>query len=251
MASHHPTITIVKLILYYFAYQLGFSIVFHGITMLVPSMGATMTLSLAMIASTGAMSWHLIRFGYVTFAHTPFKRVSLPVLCTSMVFILAAMYVLNLLIEQAHLPNSMEATFIAMSHNPFGIISIALMGPLLEELLFRGAIQGILQRHYPRPWLAIIVASLIFGLVHMNWAQIPYAFILGMLFGWLYYRTGSLLPCIAGHVLNNTIATITMRIYGTATLEEQIHNPTAMWLWAVVAAITCGIALSWLNKNLK
>lgn len=251
MASYHPIITIVKLILYYFTYQLGFSIVFQSISLFIASADNTMTLSLAMLASTIAMTWHLIRFGYVTCSRNLFKQVSLPALGISMAFILATMYLLNLLIEQAHIPNTMEATFVAMSHNPFGIVSIAFMAPLLEELLFRGAIQGILHRHYHRPWTSIIAASLIFGLVHMNWAQIPFAFFLGILFGWLYYRTGSLLPGIMGHILNNTIATINLRIYGNATLEEQMHNSTIMWAWAFFAAVICCIATMWLNKNLK
>ena len=59
-------ITIVKLILYYFAYQLGFSVVAMGISHLgVPLDMVTMT-SLAMVASTLMMSWHLV------FVHTLF-----------------------------------------------------------------------------------------------------------------------------------------------------------------------------------
>jgi membrane protease YdiL (CAAX protease family) len=55
-----------------------------------------------------------------------------------------------------------------------------------------------------------VVASAIFGIVHLNPIQVFYAFFLGLVFGWLYYRTGSLMPCIVGHVLNNSLAALTM-----------------------------------------
>ena len=242
---------ITKLILYYFGYQLGFSAVAMAASRLIAPMDMTTMTSLAMVASTLVMTWHLIHFGYVRIACDRYKGVSLPVLGVSVVFIFAAMYVLNLLIEQAGIPNTMEDTFLAMSRNPFGVLSIALLAPILEELLFRGAIQGSLQEAGMRPWTAILVSSFIFGVVHMNPAQIPFAFLLGMMFGWLYYRTGSLLPGIVGHVLNNSVATVNMLLYGNATIEEQMPSLAEMWLWAVVATVVCTLAALWLNKNLS
>ena len=244
------TFIIIKLILYYFGYQLGFSAVAMVISRFIVPMDMTTMTSLAMVASTLVMAWHLIHFGYVCPSRDRYKEVSLPVLGISVVFIFAAMYVLNLLIEQSGIPNTMEDTFIAMSRNPFGILSIALLAPILEELLFRGAIQGQLQESGMRPWTAILVSSLIFGVVHMNPAQIPFAFLLGMMFGWLYYRTGSLLPGIVGHVLNNSIASINMLLYGNATIEEQMPNPAEMWLWAAAATAVCCFAAIWLNRNI-
>ncbi len=250
MPIRQSLITIIKLVLYYFAYQLGFSAIAMGFShLIVPMDMATMT-SIAMVASTLVMTWHLLHFGYVHISRDRYKEVSLPVLGVSIVFIFAAMYVLNLLIEQAGIPNTMEETFLAMSRNPFGILSIALLAPILEELLFRGAIQGGLQKSGIRPWTAILVSSLIFGVVHMNPAQIPFAFLLGMLFGWLYYRTGSLLPGIVGHVLNNSVATASMLLYGDVTIEEQMQSPMEMWLWAVAATVVCFFAAIWLNRNL-
>ena len=244
---------IIKLILFYFAYQLGFSAVMMGVSHLIVPMDNAMMTSLAMVASTLMMTWHLIHYGYVRIADDKYKEVDTRVLGVSVVFVFAAMYVLNLLIEQAGIPNTMEETFVAMSRNSFGVLSIALLAPILEELLFRGAIQGILQDTLRSPWKAIVISSLIFGIVHMNPAQIPFAFLLGMMFGWLYYRTGSLLPGIVGHVLNNSIATINMLLYGNSTIEEeeQMQNPTEMWLWAVVATVVFCLSARWLDRNLK
>ena len=238
----------LKLILYYLGYQLGLTAVAMVVSKFVYMDLTTMT-SLVMVVSTLAMSWHLIYHGYVTLRRDNYKALTLPVLCVSVVFVFSAMYVLNLLIEQTGLPNTMEETFLAMSRNPLGILSITLLGPVLEELLFRGAIQGDLQRQMS-PWKAIIVSSLLFGVVHMNPAQIPFAFLLGMLFGWLYYRTGSLLPGIVGHVLNNSVATVNMYLHGDATIEEQMSSDLVMWLWALVALVAFVMAALWLNRLL-
>ena len=251
MSTRNAIITIIKLVLYYFAYQLGFSAIAMGASHLIFPLDMITMTSLTMVVSTLMMSWHLIHFGYVNLANDRYKEVKLPVLGVSVIFIFAAMYVLNLIIEQVGLPNTMEETFIAMSRNPLGMLSIALLAPVLEELLFRGAIQNILLSTLKKPWAAIVISSLIFGVVHMNPAQIPFAFLLGMMFGWLYYRTGSLLPGIIGHVLNNSIAAVNMVLYGNATIEEQVDSPHTMWVWAVAAIAACYIAALWLNKNLK
>ena len=241
--------TTIKLILYYFGYQLGFSAIAMIVSKFVAMDMVTMT-SLAMVASTLAMSWHLLRYGYVSLIRDRYKELNPLIIGVSVVFVFSAMYVLNLLIEQAGIPNTMEATFLAMSRNPFGILSITLLAPVLEELLFRGAIQSELQLKY-KPWIAILISSLLFGVVHLNPAQIPFAFMLGMMFGWLYYRTGSLLPGIVGHVLNNSIATVNMYLYGTTTIEEQMQSSTAMWLWALAALVALVMAAVWLDRKLK
>ena len=53
---------------------------------------------------------------------------------------------------------------------------------------------------------SIVLSSLIFGVVHGNWVQAPFAFVTGLALGWMYYRTGSLLPGILMHFVNNSAA---------------------------------------------
>ena len=73
----------------------------------------------------------------------------------------------------------------------------------------------------------------------------------GMMFGWLYYRTGSLLPGIVGHVLNNSMAAISMILYGNSTIEEQVQDTMVMWTWALISSVILVVAAIWLNRNLK
>ena len=243
-------LTIIKLIIYYFIYQLGFGVVATFISEYVVAMDmATMT-SLAMVASTLTMAWHLIHFNYVNLKHDNFKTQSWRVLCVSAAFVMAATYVLNVVIEQVGVPNTMEETFIAMSNNPFGFLTIALLAPVLEELLFRGAIEGRLLQRWSNPWVGIAVSSLIFGIIHLNPAQIPFAFLMGLMFGWLYYRTGSLLPGIVGHVLNNSIAAVNMILYGQTTIEEQMNSMGKMWAWVAAAIVVSILTIIWLDRNI-
>lgn len=79
-----------------------------------------------------------------------------------------------------------------------------LIPPLVEELLFRGVAIGVLRR-----WggtFAVVVSALLFGLYHGNIQQFVFAFLVGLILGWLRLRTGSLLPCMGLHMLNNGLS---------------------------------------------
>lgn len=92
---------------------------------------------------------------------------------------------------------------------PIGVIIVlwvAAVGlaPISEELFFRGLLQTFLVRLLHSRWLAMGVASFIFGAVHFQQPQaIPALALLGLLMGYAYERTGSLLPAILIHALFN------------------------------------------------
>ena len=234
-------VRICKLVIYYFLYQFLFTalialpstwiqIMNNGgdVSNFTPGETTITTTGLAMVLSGIAMIWHLIHFKYVKFNLKSFGEVSGKTIGLSIPLIVAGMLFINLCSEFIGLPDLMQDTFRAMSRNVFGIISIAIMAPLVEELLFRGAIQGYMLRKGMKPLNAILIASAIFGIVHMNPIQVPFAFAIGLIFGWLYYRTGSVVPGIVGHFINNSIACIQM-----ATLtEEEFNTKTIEWLGA-------------------
>ena len=229
----------IKLVIYYFLYQMLFTslvtlpsiwnqLMQNGgdLTSYAEAGSSTNMIGLSMVLSGIAMIWHLIHFKYVKFNLKSFCEIPSRLIGLSIPFIVAGMLFLNLCSEFLGLPDLMQDTFLAMSRNVFGIISITIMAPLVEELLFRGAIQGHLLRKGMNPWAALFIASAIFGIIHMNPVQIPFAFAIGMIFGWLYYRTGSLVPGIVGHFLNNSIACLQM-----ATMSKEDMNTTTIeWL---------------------
>ena len=62
-------------------------------------------------------------------------------------------------------------------------------------------------------WLMIMLSALLFAMAHMNPAQFIHPFLIGLLLGWMYERTGSIIPGIAYHWANNTAAFLLTRIY--------------------------------------
>lgn len=87
------------------------------------------------------------------------------------------------------------------------LLSVSVMAPFFEEWLCRGMIlRGLL--HRIRPVWAMVISALCFALIHFNpWQGIP-AFVLGMLFAYVYYKTGSLKLTMLMHCVNNTFAVI-------------------------------------------
>lgn len=87
------------------------------------------------------------------------------------------------------------------------MMCIAFFPALVEEFAFRGAILGILKKRF-NPKVAIIVSAICFGLVHGNLVQIPFAFLMGLTFGYIAVYTNSIWPSVIAHFLNNGISVI-------------------------------------------
>ena len=104
------------------------------------------------------------------------------------------------------LPNTAEKAFDLVLKDRWGYFIVGLLAPLSEELVFRGAILRELLKWKENPWIGIIISAMLFSLVHMNPVQMPHAFLVGILLGWLYYRTNSIIPGVTWHWVNNTIA---------------------------------------------
>lgn len=126
--------------------------------------------------------------------------------------IVPSAYIQELLPE---LPDFTGDELEAVVNNHYGYYVIALLAPIAEETVFRGAILRSLLGWAKNHWTAIAVSALLFALVHVNPAQMPHAFCVGLLLGWLYYRTRSVIPGIAFHWVNNTVAFALARIMPT------------------------------------
>ncbi len=125
----------------------------------------------------------------------------------SFALILPLVFAFNLSIEPLTkwmgVPDFLETLLVQIKENKlFSFISIVIFAPLLEEILCRGVILRSLLRQ-TTPLKAIIWSSVMFGVMHMNpWQAIP-AFLVGLLIGWIYWRTGSLWSAIFIHFVNN------------------------------------------------
>ena len=87
-------------------------------------------------------------------------------------------------------------------------VVVTVIAPLAEETFFRGYFFGAL-RNWRGPWPAALVTGIVFGAIHAGSAPavyLPTLAVFGIVLCLLRWQTGSLLPCIALHALNNAIA---------------------------------------------
>lgn len=133
---------------------------------------------------------------------------------------------------------------------PLRFYSMVIQAPLFKEVLFRGVILGGLLAHRT-PARAIVWSAVLFAIIHIDPWQFPAAFLLGIVFAWFVVRTGSLLPAIIGHALNNFLI-VTASHLGVFGSTNEI-NAGMMFPWWLHA---CGIVLAlnglwWFSKTSK
>ena len=108
------------------------------------------------------------------------------------------------LLPAAWMADYSEYMDVLLSDGLLPAVSIVLMGPLAEELIFRGVIQTRLARAMPA-WIAVVLQAVLFGVTHGTPIQMAYAFLIGLALGFLRSRTGSILPGFAAHAAFNAM----------------------------------------------
>lgn len=91
-------------------------------------------------------------------------------------------------------------------------LKVALVAPIVEELIFRGLIFNGFRKNY-NGFVAVFMSALLFALFHLNPWQFPATFILGLLLGWLMLRTNNIFVAILGHSINNAWVLLTMKYW--------------------------------------
>ena len=127
-----------------------------------------------------------------------------------------------------------------------GTICTALIPALVEEFAYRGLVAGVLKEH--DEMLAVFGSAFLFGMAHGNFGQIPFAFVVGLILGYVRIKTDSMLPGILIHFGNNFYATV------VSILGEILPEPYSNIIEAAVilVLIVIGfISTSYLVKNHK
>ena len=136
--------------------------------------------------------------------------------------------------------DTMDTTVLSLALN---LVSTAILPALVEEMVFRGYILGALRPQ--GDGLAIVFSAVFFGLLHGNLLQIPFAFILGLIFGYLTVQTGSIWPAVLLHFLNNALS-VALQYAGQFLpgLEAQgMLNGAAFTIMAALGVM--GAAILW------
>ena len=167
--------------------------------------------------------------------------------CPALLGILAAVvgiFSTDMASEMLNLPDMMEDVFKDLAKNVWGILGIAIVGPIVEELVFREGIQGSLERSGKPFWLAAVVSALCFGLIHLNPAQVPFAFVMGLILSVIYHKTGNAVVTSIIHILNNSMAVLQMNLLGEKAADFKMGEwmgltPVCEWALVAVMAVLC------------
>lgn len=124
----------------------------------------------------------------------------------------------------------------------FGImytIYLAFFSPLVEETIFRGGILGNLIKNGINKWWAIVISAAIFGAAHFDFDRLLPCFAFGIVTGWIYTRTKSLIPSVCLHIANNMTCLILL-IYGKSNIFDFLYMDISI----IVKAILCASLLT-------
>ena len=130
---------------------------------------------------------------------------------------------------------------------------VGVIGPLVEELIFRGVMLGGL-RTTGRIFSAIVLSALLFALIHMNLNQFSYTIVMGVYWGLLAEATGSLIPSMVCHVITNSVSVLmTFVSYGSmdelnALLGDVPEESTSVYIitgivFLVISVFTTALAM--------
>ena len=108
-----------------------------------------------------------------------------------------------------------DNTFLSKLAN---IISITFLAPVFEEILMRGALLGNTKRY--GTWSAIISTGVFFGLLHMNYPQVPFAAVMGIFSAFMVLKTKSIIPSLIVHFTINTIGGVMSIVIGDIDLVK-------------------------------
>lgn len=196
----------------------------------------------------------------------PFKPLKLSVI--AMVILYAVLMIpvtswLNLL-SMLFVRNAFESSQSELTQNALWVnmIVMAVIPPICEEFTFRGLYyNGYRQRGV---WCAILGSALAFGLMHMNFNQFCYAFVLGIAFGILLEATGSIFATMTAHFVINGWSTALMAVskllYGTSAGSSSTSSGAlttqdmigVINVYSVIAAICIFAAIGvliWIAKH--
>lgn len=127
------------------------------------------------------------------------------------------LWLLDLTVEELEAP-ARELT--ERATDPLGVVLLIVIvgigAPVIEEIFYRGLLQGALIKRGLPAWLAIGIGAFAFGIMHLQLLQLPALVLVGVLTGVLYHRTGRLGTAIVAHMAFNMVTVTVLLTMGGA-----------------------------------
>lgn len=113
------------------------------------------------------------------------------------------------------------------------LLATGILTPVIEEFIFRYGIIGIYLKKSENTKKAVIISALLFGIAHLNPIQSTYAFLIGLILGWVYIKSENLLPCVLIHVAINT----------SSVVYDFLPDEIKMSVLGITVIFACGYAV--------
>ncbi|MEZ4919175.1 MAG: type II CAAX endopeptidase family protein [Saprospiraceae bacterium] len=131
------------------------------------------------------------------------------------------------------------------------ILIVAALPALGEELVFRVVLQKQLQRFLLKPWHAIVLAAAIFSFIHMQFEGFLPRWMLGIVLGWLYWRTGNYWVPVVAHFFNNAFQVLIQYFYASDLTELDLNqDPQIHWTAALASILLLAGIYRWSTTNI-
>jgi uncharacterized protein len=132
-----------------------------------------------------------------------------------------------------------------------GLVVIALLPAISEELLFRGILQRQLRVLTRNPHVAIWLSGFIFSLIHMQMFGLVPRWLLGVLFGYLYYYSANLYIPMLCHFFNNGIIVVMYYLNktGAVDMDPESLESSGPWYLAIVSLIATTALVLYFRKR--
>ena len=137
----------------------------------------------------------------------------------------------------------------SFNHLALNILVMALVPALGEEIFFRGFLQTKMSSWLQNRHLAIFITAIIFSAIHMQFQGLAPRFLLGLLLGYYFYWSGSLLLPIIAHFLNNGIVVLSFYTGFNNLSEFSLKSPSFQELFFSIIAVS--LLLYLLFKSLE
>lgn len=167
----------------------------------------------------------------------------------------------NALSELLNAPDLFQEQFETILSNPIGIITVIIIGPIAEEMLFRKGIISSLLRNAQQdskksktfmgtPLYAMLISSVLFALVHGNPIQMIGGFCVGLYLSFIYVKTHNLTMPVLCHIFNNLSSVILFYILPhNFKLIDLAGSNAILLIWLLISALIVLISVYYINNK--
>jgi len=131
------------------------------------------------------------------------------------------------------------------------LLVIGIIPAVCEEFLFRGIILTWFKNIFNNIHLSVFLSAVIFSAIHFQFYGFVPRFLLGLYFGYLFVWTGSLMPCIVAHFINNGMSVVVAYLSNNKIINTEytdFGNVGDNYLLLIVSVIFTSIFLIWVNR---